>query len=170
MSFAPELPGKTVGGKGHWKGWATRSPLLPVGTQAPRAAPALFPTTDLLNTFALGGMGGDRVAAPMFWSQSSLSQGHGARSPLFPVHSSRSSTRQPRSRNAALATSSQSGWEARACEMSSSAPRSRMGLEKAWLRDTKFRISMQACFWKRRGNECGGLPGVHSDLSVLLRA
>lgn len=79
---------------------------------------------------------------------SSLSQGHGARSPFFPVHSSRSSTRQPRSRNAALATSSQSGWAARACKMSSSAPKSRMGLEKTWLRDTRFRISMQACFWK----------------------
>lgn len=54
-----------------------------------------------------------------------------ARLPFWPVQSSRSSTLQPRSLKAALATSSQSRWAARASVIKSSAPISRMGWEKS---------------------------------------
>lgn len=125
--------------KGHWEWWATGHHFFCPTPQRPASTLVLW--------VAWVGDRGRAHSHPCS-GVSSLSQGHGARSPFFPVHSSRSSTRQPRSRNAALATSSQSGWAARACKMSSSAPKSRMGLEKTWLRDTRFRISMQACFWK----------------------
>lgn len=78
-----------------------------------------------------------------------LSCSHGFSCPFSPVHSSSSSTWQPRSRRAALATSPQSGCVVLARVMSSSAPSSRMGFARAGLRDVRLRISTQACFCGR---------------------
>ncbi len=61
--------------------------------------------------------------------------------------SSRSSTWQPRSLRAARPTSPQSLWAAKACQISASAPISRMSGLKSWVRATRFLNSMQDCFW-----------------------
>lgn len=88
------------------------------------------------------------------------------RLPFLPVQSSRSSTWQPRSLRAARPTSPQSLWAVRACEISASAPISKIDWLKSRVRATMFLNSMQDCFWNSGKQDTVDTSGISIQIDA----